>query len=395
MAIQVQIRRGTTAQNNDFTGAVGELTVDTTKDTVVVHDGSTAGGFPLAKESGSAISATNLSYTGTLTGGTGVINIGSGQLYKDASGNVGIGTSSPAQKLTLQGDAAGNANSVRFSITDSAGTEQFFFGSRTTTNTDLDIGVTASANLKLRTNDTERMRITSAGNVCIGTSSPAANARLTLQSSNTARFSITDGTTTSNIFTDFGGFYLTTETSSPMIFITNAAERMRITSAGNVLIGKTTATANGGDLQVSSGITFPATQVPSSNANTLDDYEEGTWTPNLIGTSTAGTGTYSTQFGRYTKIGRVVYYEINIICTAHTGTGNVRITMPFTSASGTHGGAGSGFTVNINFASGTAHAAQMSGNSVNLGIFTYGDNIAAVNITNFVGAWVYSGFYVV
>jgi len=40
--------------------------------------------------------ATDLNYTGTLTGGTGVINIGSGQLYKDASGNVGIGTSSPA-----------------------------------------------------------------------------------------------------------------------------------------------------------------------------------------------------------------------------------------------------------------------------------------------------------
>jgi hypothetical protein len=47
MARQVQFRRGTTAQTNSFTGAVGEVTVDTDKDTVVVHDGSTAGGHPL------------------------------------------------------------------------------------------------------------------------------------------------------------------------------------------------------------------------------------------------------------------------------------------------------------------------------------------------------------
>jgi hypothetical protein len=52
MAIQVQLRRGTTAQNNAFTGAVGEVTVDTDKDTAVVHDGATAGGFPLVGEKG-------------------------------------------------------------------------------------------------------------------------------------------------------------------------------------------------------------------------------------------------------------------------------------------------------------------------------------------------------
>jgi hypothetical protein len=44
---QVQFRRGTTAEHASFTGAVGEVTVDTTKDTLVVHDGSTAGGFPM------------------------------------------------------------------------------------------------------------------------------------------------------------------------------------------------------------------------------------------------------------------------------------------------------------------------------------------------------------
>ena len=53
MSTQVQVRRGTTAEHSTFTGAVGELTVDTTIDTVVVHDGSTAGGNPLVTPSAS------------------------------------------------------------------------------------------------------------------------------------------------------------------------------------------------------------------------------------------------------------------------------------------------------------------------------------------------------
>lgn len=48
MAKRVQLRRGTTAQTNTFTGAVGEVTVDTDKEVLVVHDGITAGGFPTA-----------------------------------------------------------------------------------------------------------------------------------------------------------------------------------------------------------------------------------------------------------------------------------------------------------------------------------------------------------
>lgn len=50
MSRQVQLRRGTTAQNNNFTGAVGEVTVDTTAKTLRVHDGTTPGGTVLAKK---------------------------------------------------------------------------------------------------------------------------------------------------------------------------------------------------------------------------------------------------------------------------------------------------------------------------------------------------------
>ena len=47
MALRLQLRRGTTTEHSSFIGAVGEVTVDTTKKTLVVHDGVTTGGFPL------------------------------------------------------------------------------------------------------------------------------------------------------------------------------------------------------------------------------------------------------------------------------------------------------------------------------------------------------------
>lgn len=91
-----------------------------------------------------------------------------------------------------------------------------------------------------------------------------------------------------------------------------------------------------GLLTTNGQVAFPATQNPSANANTLDDYEEGTWTPTLSGSITAGVGTYTVQTGRYTKIGRLVYIQFSISVSAHTGTGDTLITgLPFTS-SGNH-----------------------------------------------------------
>jgi hypothetical protein len=107
-------------------------------------------------------------------------------------------------------------------------------------------------------------------------------------------------------------------------------EVARFTHDGKVLIGTTTSTANGGVLQISNGITFPGTQSACSDANTLDDYEEGTFTPTIVGTTLAGTGTYAAQQAKYTKIGRIVYIQARIDWTAHTGTGAMRISgLPF------------------------------------------------------------------
>ena len=82
-------------------------------------------------------------------------------------------------------------------------------------------------------------------------------------------------------------------------------------------------------------IVFPATQNASSDANTLDDYEEGTFTPTVFGTTTAGTASYSNQYGRYTKIGNRVFFDLSVYWSGGTGSGSLRITgLPFTSAGG-------------------------------------------------------------
>jgi hypothetical protein len=82
------------------------------------------------------------------------------------------------------------------------------------------------------------------------------------------------------------------------------------------------------------GITFPATQSASSNANTLDDYEEGTWTPSVTfgGNSVGQTGTFA---GFYTKTGNQVFATATINLTAKgSSTGTVGIGgLPFTSNS--------------------------------------------------------------
>ena len=77
MAKRIQLRRGTTAQSNAFTGAVGEVTVDTDKDVLVVHDGVTAGGFPNAAKANADGTISLIKKDGTTIGSinsTGLFN---------------------------------------------------------------------------------------------------------------------------------------------------------------------------------------------------------------------------------------------------------------------------------------------------------------------------------
>ncbi len=82
------------------------------------------------------------------------------------------------------------------------------------------------------------------------------------------------------------------------------------------------------------GVKFPATQNPSSNPNTLDDYEEGTWTPVVKGSSTAGTYELALAEGKYTKVGNTVAISCRIKAASSVtggGTGTLTVSaLPFT-----------------------------------------------------------------
>lgn len=86
------------------------------------------------------------------------------------------------------------------------------------------------------------------------------------------------------------------------------------------------------DTEITGQVPFPATQVPSTDANTLDDYEEGSWTPTLGGTGGQSGQTYSIQVGRYVKIGKLVYASFHVALTAKgtiTTAANIQ-GLPFT-----------------------------------------------------------------
>ena len=118
-----------------------------------------------------------------------------------------------------------------------------------------------------------------------------------------------------------------------------------ITTAGGAAISGTTGAFTttvgvGGATPAASGagITFPATASASSDANTLDDYEEGTWTP---ATSSSGY-TISSSSGGYTKVGRLVHCRFNVTFSA-VGAGNSSASIsgfPFTNSSNATPGSG-------------------------------------------------------
>lgn len=119
-------------------------------------------------------------------------------------------------------------------------------------------------------------------------------------------------------------------------------------------------------------IKFPATQNPSSNVNTLDDYEEGTWTPSI-----GGNATYTLREGHYTKIGRQVTLYGRMTINA-IGTGStLQITgLPFTPIGA------------VPFGGSVTYWASLSGTFVFVGCYTVG---AAIQFTTATGATATAG----
>jgi hypothetical protein len=105
----------------------------------------------------------NPSYTGTLTGGTGVVNLGSGQFYKDASGNLGIGTSSPGSSGLTVYRAGSSAISLNNAATGTAAASGF--QSQIGSSGEAYIWNYSNSFIAIGTNNTERVRVDASGRV--------------------------------------------------------------------------------------------------------------------------------------------------------------------------------------------------------------------------------------
>jgi hypothetical protein len=207
--------------------------------------------------------------------------------WDNTSFRLGIKTSSPSENLDINGTMNLNGVGGTYIQLQYNGSNRGYLGTSNAIvfngSTD-DLGYGANNNIVFATGGSffERMRITTNGNVGIGTASPTEKLHV-----------VGNG-----LFT------------------------------GNVGIGSATPTTSG------SGITFPATQSKSTNVNTLDDYEEGTFTPLLEGQISNPTVSYISQIATYNKIGRLVTFEILVRANRTAGgSGRIRIAgLPFTCA---------------------------------------------------------------
>jgi hypothetical protein len=173
----------TTANTGAFTTLSASSTVSGTGFSTYLASPPAIGGTAAA-----AVSSTALSYTTTLTGGTGIVNIGSGQIYKDASGNVGIGTSSPNAPLdvlsnssaigvSIRGRAADGLSVYNFKSNDGATQYGYILGS----SAELRLAQNGANYITAYTNGGERMRIDSSGNLLVGTTSASQSADVGLK----------------------------------------------------------------------------------------------------------------------------------------------------------------------------------------------------------------------
>jgi hypothetical protein len=177
------------------------------------------------------------------------------------------------------------------------------------------------------------------GKVGVGTTSPLqGNLQVGTYGSGSSSVAVASGTAgTGSIFfgdgstgTDFyRGYIQYDHATDNLLFASALTIGMRMDSNGNLKTAQSISVGNATPTNSGAGITFPAAQNASSDANTLDDYEEGTWTP-----SVGGTATYTAQTGQYTKIGNFVKlkFHLNILLLG-TGSATTISGIPFAPAS--------------------------------------------------------------
>ena len=134
--------------------------------------------------------------------------------------------------------------------------------------------------------------------------------------------------------------------------------------------------------------TFTATFASAKSANWIivgiepPLPEQGVFTPTVIGTTTAGTGTYSVQVGRYQLIGNRVYFNLTLIWSAHTGTGNMFVSgLPYTSANITNASSPCSIVSDsISMTAGNYMTGAILGNTKNISLYQTPTGGGALNL---------------
>lgn len=268
--------------------------------------------------------------------------------YWDASGKVGINTPTPTRLLHITGAGASGVNAANPSIRlDNTATGRFGLVELSSDANmyiwNADAGAGSTVFMRGAGSGTESARIDANGRVGIGSQTPTS--KLTISTTGADGIELTTdagsggGLSNRLFFTHGGG----AGTGVALVGANSRTEGVLRFNTGSTP-GSTSGTQRlefsrtGIGLGVVSpvdgiGIAFPGSQSASSDPNTLDDYEEGTWTPILQGGGADPTGvSYATQRGVYTKIGNMVYISWYLSFTTFTGgTGSFLVGgFPFT-----------------------------------------------------------------
>ena len=335
MAKLLKLRRGTTTQHGSFTGAEGEVTIDTTKDTAVVHDGSTAGGRPLAREDLNNVSGT------TVLGRIGTNTLNGSKLVDGTVSSAKI-----ANNTIVNADVSSSAAIAGTKVSPNFGSQNV----QTTGN------ITGAVIYGDGSNLTGVQPFPSGTKMLFQqTSAPTGWTKVTTHNNKALRVvSGTAGTGGSNAFTNTlasrgisANASNTTQGGNVSVSVGNS------TASGNISVGNTTAGGNVSIANASTGgtvnsHTLSTNEMPSHNHQILGYGQRNQW---------RGSGCGAQGVGNY-GCGRAQY---NGGATNSTG-GNGGHSHGFTGGSHSHNGSLSGTAHNHNASfTGSAHNHNASG----------------------------------